>query len=90
MREILVMMPAYAHPSTRTYRLSGWRWEGRTASGDGSVQAIFLGGKSHGSVGIWQPAFFWQEIILVKGKRIKIKEQKKSTREEATKFEKFK
>ena len=27
-----------------------WRWGGRTASGDGSVRTIFLGGKSRGSV----------------------------------------
>ena len=43
---ILVMTSAYARP----LRLSGWRWERKTASGDGSVRAIFLGGKSRGSV----------------------------------------
>ena len=26
----------------RPYRLTGWRWGGRRASGDGSVWAIFL------------------------------------------------
>ena len=36
----------------RSYRLSGWRWGGRAAYGDGSVRAIFLGGKSCGSVAL--------------------------------------
>ena len=37
MREILVMTSAYARP----YRLSGSRWGGRTASGDGSIRSRF-------------------------------------------------
>ena len=29
-------------PSIHPYRRSGWRWGGKTASGDGSVRAIFV------------------------------------------------
>ena len=31
-------------PPASLYRLSGWKWGGRTASGDGSVRAIFPDG----------------------------------------------
>ena len=51
--EILVMTSAYARP----HRLSGWRWGGRTASANGSVRAISLGGKSRGSVTFGNPRF---------------------------------
>ena len=47
MEEILVMT---SRTSVHPYRLSGWRWGGSTASGDRRVRAIFLGGKSRGSV----------------------------------------
>ena len=53
MQEMLVMTPAYARP----YRLSGWRWGGRAASGDGSVRAIYLGGKLRGSVAFGNRVF---------------------------------
>ena len=49
MREILVI--------TSDYRLSGWRWGDRTASGNRSDRAIFLGGKSRGSVAFGNPRF---------------------------------
>ena len=60
MRQILVVTLEYARP----YRLSGWKWGGKTASGDGGVRASFLGGISHGQRCISQAAFFWREITL--------------------------
>ena len=53
MEEILVMTSMYA----RQYRLAGWTWEGKTASGERSVRGIFLGGKSRGSVTFDNPRF---------------------------------
>ena len=67
MQEILVMTSAYTCP----YRLSGWRWGGRTASGDGSVQAIFPGGNLHGSVAFSNP----REIIFSDEQRDKEQER---------------
>ena len=57
------------HPSAR--RLSGWRWGGRKAFGNGSVRTKIAWQRC-----IWQPAFFWRESILVKSNGIKIKQQK--------------
>ena len=74
MQEILVMTSAYTCP----YRLSGWRWGGRTASGDGSVQAIFPGGNLHGSVAFSNPRFSPRKSYLVTSNVIKSrKEQEK-------------
>ena len=53
MRQTLIMTPAYAHQ----YGLSEWRWGGKTSSGGGFVQAIFLGRKSRGSVAFVNPRF---------------------------------
>ena len=47
-------------PPASLYRLSGWKWGGRTASGEGSVRAIFPDGKSRGSVvSVAILRFFW-------------------------------
>ena len=43
MREILVMRSAL-RPSVRAYRLSGWRWGVRTASGTGMFGQFSLAG----------------------------------------------
>ena len=40
MPKILVMTSAHTYPPARPYRMSGWGWKGKTASGDGSVRAI--------------------------------------------------
>ena len=71
MGEILVMTSAFA----RQCRLSGCG--SKTAPGDGSVRAIFLGGKSRGSVAFGNPRFSGGKS-LVKSKGIKIKEQKRA------------
>ena len=57
-RQILVMTSAYARP----YRLSGWRWGGRTASGDGNLRAIFLVEKSRGSIAFGNTRFSGNNI----------------------------
>ena len=59
MREMLVMtsltsVRPYVRPLVQTF---GWRWGGRIASGDRSVRAIFLGGKSRDSVPFGNPRF---------------------------------
>ena len=75
-------------PSTRAFRLSGWRWGGRTASGDGSFRTIFLGRKSCGSVAFGNPLFSGRKSYCEE-QLDKDERAEKSTREEATKFEKF-
>ena len=43
--------------AVRPYRLSGWWWGGKRAPGDGSVRAIFLGGKLRGSIAFGNARF---------------------------------
>ena len=61
------------HSSVRPYRLSGWRLGGKTASADGSVWAIFLSGKSRGSVAFGKPNFsgeksYYLPVVTSNGK----------------------
>ena len=71
----------------RPYRLSKWRWGSRTASGNGSLRAIYLGGQSRGS-------FALATHVFLAGNHIsddeRDKEQERAGGEEVTKFEKFK
>ena len=53
----LSMQAILVRTSYTPVHLSGWSWGGRRASGDGSVPAIFLGGKSHGSIAFGHPPF---------------------------------
>ena len=55
---------AQSGKSYRPYGLSDLRCGGRTASGDWSVRAIFLGGKSHGSVALATRVFLEGNHIL--------------------------
>ena len=41
----------------------------------GSVRAIFLGGKSRGSIAFCNPRFFWQEVKLVTSNEIKSRKE---------------
>ena len=45
------------YPPASPHRLLGWKWGGRRASRGGNVRAIFLGGKSHGSVAFGNARF---------------------------------
>ena len=58
--------------SVRPYRLSGWRRGDRTASGDGSVRTIFLGGNRAAALQL-----HWVTCVFLAVKNINDKQRDK-------------
>ena len=50
----------------RTYRLLGWRWENKTASGDGSVRAISLAGNRVAELHLETRVLVWAHMYEMK------------------------